>query len=222
MTRFNPERWTTARSLCHLALLSLLCSTAAQAQYKVVGPDGKVTFTDRPPPAVEGKVTPLAPRNTPASTSVALPLELRQASSRYPATLYVITGACEPCDGARQLLRQRGVPFAEKQIVTADDSDALERLTGSRDSPTLTLGSQTLRGLSAEVWNSYLDAAGYPRTSRLPPNYQFPAASPLTERREVARPAPAPRPVAQAELPNQSPAAASPSEPAPAPGGIKF
>ena len=210
----------TTRAPLWAALLGVTLAIAATptlAQYKVVGPDGKTTYTDRPPAPAEGKVTPLGARGTPVSTEVALPQELRQATSRFPATLYVTTGACEPCDGARQLLRQRGVPFAEKQVVTTEDSEALERLTGARDAPTLTLGAQTLRGLSAEVWNSYLDAAGYPRESRLPANYQYPAATPLTERREAARVAPPPpRQAARAE-PAQPPAAA----PSPA-GTIRF
>ena len=199
------------------AALVVVTALPAHAQYKVVGPDGKVTYTDRAPAPVDGKVTSLGARAAPAVAEVSLPQELRLATSRYPVTLYVNAGACEPCDGARQLLRQRGVPFNEKQVVTAEDSEALERLTGARDAPTVTLGSQTLRGLSAEVWNSYLDAAGYPRESRLPTNYQYPAAVPLTERREVTRVTPPVRQAARAEPP-QAPA----TPPAPLPGGIKF
>ena len=56
--------------------------------------------------------------------------------------------------------------------------------------PTLTIGAQTLRGLAPEVWNSYLDGAGYPRESRLPKTYQYAAATPITERRDTpTRPA---------------------------------
>lgn len=216
MTRCTPLPLRTRRLLGWAPLAAALAVTCVHAQYKVVGPDGKTTYTDRAPAAADGKATALSARGTPVTTEVALPQELRQATSRYPATLYVTTSACEPCDGARQLLRQRGVPFNEKQIVTAEDSETLERLTGARDAPTLTLGAQTLRGLAAEVWNSYLDAAGYPRESRLPANYQYPAAVPLTERREAARVAPPVRQTARAE-PAQAPAA-----PPPTPGGIRF
>lgn len=217
MTRFNRMPPSRLKMLQWAPLLALLALPVAQAQYKVVGPDGKITYTDRAPIPAEGKVTSVGKRATPVSNEVALPQDLRQATSRYPATLYVNFGVCEPCDGARQLLRQRGVPFSEKHVLTTDDSDALQRLTGAREAPTLTLGAQTLRGLSAEVWNSYLDAAGYPRESRLPANYQYPAATPLTERREVAKVVPqAPTPRAQLER--------APVEPeiVPAPGGIKF
>lgn len=202
--------------LC-LALLAMLLTSLAQAQYKVVGPDGRVTYTDRAPVAAGGKSTTLGGA-TPVTSEVALPLALRQAVSRYPATLYVTTTACEPCDSGRQMLRQRGVPFSEKQIVRPEDSDALERLTGARDAPTLTLGAQTVKGWSADLWGSYLDAAGYPRESRLPANYEYPVAKPLTEVREATRPAAPVQQAARAEV-----EAAPPAAPLlPTPGGIRF
>jgi glutaredoxin len=195
-------------------LAALLGSADAWAQYKVVGPDGKVTYTDRAPPSVDGKVKTLNARAAAGTPEVALPTELRQVVARYPATLYVTAVACAPCDAARQLLRQRGVPYSEKVVVTSEDGDALERTTGGRDAPTLTLGGQTLRGLSSELWGSYLDAAGYPRESRLPANYRNPEPTPLTKPREAPAPraAAAPAPAAEPEV----------TEVPPAPGGFKF
>ena len=35
------------------------------------------------------------------------------------------------------------------------------------------LGAQVLRGFAADSWTQYLDAAGYPRESRLPSTYQY-------------------------------------------------
>ena len=42
--------------------------------------------------------------------------------------------------------------------------------------PALTIGAQPLRGLSEADWTAYLDAAGYPRESRLPRGWQPPPA----------------------------------------------
>ena len=199
-------------------LLALLAAGPSQALYKVIGPDGKVTYTDREPAQTTGKVTALGARAAVAATEVALPAELRAAATRYPVTLYVSSGACEPCDAARALLRQRGIPHLEKQVLSGEDGDALQKLTGGRDAPTLTIGAQSLRGLANEVWNSYLDSAGYPRESKLPTNYQFPAATPLTERRAAtpaAEAAPAPAPAA-------APAPATPPATPAATPGIKF
>lgn len=199
-----------------VALAGLALSAHAQPPYKVIGPDGRVTYTDRPSTsAVDSRVSPLAAA-APAPAEVSLPLELRQATGRFPVTLYVTTDDCAPCTSARQLLRQRGVPFAERQVQTPDDVLALERLSGGRDAPTVGIGGQVLRGLTPELWNSYLDAAGYPRESRLPANYQYPAPTPL-----VARAAPQPAaPAAPAELPADLPVTL-PSLPA-STGPIRF
>jgi len=191
-----------------LALLVLAAAAVvlpAHALYKVVGPDGKVTYTDRAPGTTEGKVTPLtATGSSVAANPAELPIELRQVAARYPVTLYVVPD-CAPCDSARSLLRQRGVPHAERIIVTEEDAEAVQRLTGTRDVPTMTIGSQHLRGFSPETWNSYLDSAGYPRESRLPAGYEYAAARPVTQRAEPPRPVPPP----------PSPAPASPA-------GIRF
>ncbi len=181
--------------------LAALAAVPALSQYKVIGPDGKVTYTDRAPSPRDGKVSTLGARGDTAANDNTLPLELRQAAGRYPVTLYSAGGACEPCDAARALLRQRGVPFNEKLVTSGEDTEALQRLTGGREAPTLMVGAQVLRGLAAEVWNSYLDSAGYPRESRLPQGYQYPAPTPLTERKPVAPPPPPPAPPPAPESP---------------------
>jgi glutaredoxin len=184
-------------------------------------PAWRVTYTDRPAVDASARVTPLGREPAPAAATPqdTLPLELRQLATRFPVTLY---GAkdCPPCDAGRQLLLQRGVPFTEKQLVSDDDVVALERLTGARTVPALTIGAQVLRGLSHAEWASYLDLAGYPRESRLPKGWQPPAATPLVARS-------APRPTATA---TPSPTGTAPSRPitppaadAPAsPSGIRF
>jgi glutaredoxin len=182
----------------------------SHALYKVVGPDGKITYTDvQPSPGKTGKVTSVG-SNTTSQNEVSLPLELRQPVARFPVTLYV-TNACEPCNTGRQFLRQRGVPFNERTIATTEDVDALQRLTGGREAPALTIGSQTVRGLSEELWTSYLDAAGYPRASRLPGNYQYPLAAPLTERRDTSQAAVPQREEAPLPSPSAPTAPRSPS-----------
>ena len=199
------------------SLAALMAALPGQAQYKVIGADGKVTYTDRAPGAGEGRVTSLGTRAGGGLSDVTLPAELRAAANRYPVTLYSNAGVCDLCENARQLLRQRGVPYTEKLIATAEDGEALERLSGGRGLPALTIGAQVLRGLSAELWNTYLDGAGYPRESHLPKGFQFAAATPLTEKRDAVPPAAAPaasRPAA--------PQRAAAAEPAPEPGSIKF
>lgn len=208
--RFSP---TGLAPRAALALVLVLAATVSQAQYKVIGADGKVTYTDREPSATEGKVIPLGNRTVAQAAEPELPFEVRQPASKYPVTLFVTTTACDPCTSGRQFLKQRGIPFNERLVVTPEDSEALERLSGAREAPTLTIGSQTLRGYSAEVWASYLDAAGYPRESRLPSTYQYRAATPIVERRESVTARSDSRPAAP--VAPTAPAAAGP-------GGIRF
>lgn len=171
-----------------VALGALCTALPAQALYKVVGPDGKVTYTDRLTGPASGKVTPLSPTGSAATESAALPAELQKAVERYPVTLF-ITVDCAPCDNARALLRQRGIPHNEKIVQSGDDADALQRLTGTRDVPTLLIGVQAVPGLSPESWNAYLNAAGYPRDSKLPAGYEFPAPVPMQARIDASAPA---------------------------------
>jgi glutaredoxin len=174
----------------------------ALAQYKVVAADGSVTYTDRPRAEANARVTALGRSGAflaGQAAETALPAELRQVVQRYPVTLF--TGAdCLPCDNGRRLLQQRGIPFTERRVSSEDDAMALERAVGGRTVPALTIGAQPLRGMSETDWTAYLDAAGYPRVSKLPSGWQGTAAQPLTEKVAAAKPpTPAARPEAPAE-----------------------
>ncbi|AOG22076.1 glutaredoxin family protein [Acidovorax sp. RAC01] len=165
------------------ALLMTAASASAMAQnlYRIVGPDGKVTFSDRPPAEPNAVAQPAraGAAAAPASSGLStLPFELRQVATRYPVTLY--TGAdCAPCTSARSLLTSRGVPFSERTVSTNEDIAALQRLSGNTSLPFGTIGSQHLVGFSETEWTQYLNAAGYPKQSQLPANYKAPAPTPL-------------------------------------------
>ncbi len=45
------------------------------------------------------------------------------------------------------------MPYAEKQVQSAEDAEALERLVGSRDVPALAIGTQMMRGLAEALEN---------------------------------------------------------------------
>lgn len=199
-----------------------LWGTASQAQvFRIVGPDGKVTFTDRPP--ADARAAPqVAARgsNSGGSSMATLPAELRSAASRFPVTLYTAAD-CAPCLTARNFLAQRGVPYTEKTVTTGDDAKALQNLSGEVRLPFATIGGQHIRGFAEPEWSQYLDAAGYPKTSQLPPSWRNPAPTPLVAVQAPAAPTTAARsqppvPVPQAEAP-------APSDPSPAnPAGIRF
>jgi glutaredoxin len=189
-----------------LAALTL-APMPAWALFKVVAPDGSVTYTDRPPATTQGRVTQLGRQADAAPEPPPLPLELRQAVQRHPVTLYT-AAECQPCDAARSMLLQRGIPYTERRILENDDVLALERLVGGRTVPALTIGAQALRGYAGDEWAGYLDAAGYPRDSRLPRGWQAPPPTPLAPRRAAVRAAEAvaePVPAAPLALPQTQP-----------------
>ncbi|MDE2613752.1 MAG: glutaredoxin family protein [Burkholderiales bacterium] len=215
------HRHPDSRTACWLAAVSAFAALAgltlvgpAAAQYKVVNPDGTVTYTDRPPPpSSNARVTQLGRGSAAAAPDAALPTALRQALQRYPVTLYAAT-ECSACDAARQYLQQRGVPYSERRVASDDDIAALERIAGARTVPALTIGAQTLRGYSQSDWAAYLDAAGYPRESQLPRGWQPPPPTPVV----AERTAPA-RAAAPASAPAQ---AATESAPEANPAGVRF
>ena len=93
------------------------------------------------------------------------------AALRVAAGAFMLPAAAQKPprkNGASERNSQRGVPYAEKRVSTEEDIQALERLIGGRSVPGATIGPQVLRGLNMADWVAYLDAAGYPRESRLP------------------------------------------------------
>ncbi len=209
----------TSKVIHILALGALLAGTAAvtnaQQVYRIVGPDGKVTFSDKPLAETNAKVTAATGSSGGGVATASLPFELRQVVQRYPVTLY--TGDnCGPCQSARSMLITRGVPFAEKSVMTPEDSQALQRLSGENSLPFATIGGQQLKGFSDAEWTQFLNAAGYPASSVLPSSYRQPAATPLvTVSAAPATTAPAAPARAAAPAGQPTPAAASPS-------GIRF
>ncbi len=212
-------------TLSKALLLMVLAAGGAQAQqvYRIVGPDGKVTFSDRPPENSGAKArgsgatpTPTAP----AADTTQLPTELKAVAQRFPVTLY--TGKdCGPCDNARSMLKFRGVPYTEKTVQSNADIDALKRISGDNTLPFGTIGGQFLKGYSDTEWSQYLDAAGYPAKSQLPANYRGSAPAPLV----AVQPPPAADQGAAGQGQAQRPAGAAPAPAAPAPSnpaGIRF
>jgi glutaredoxin len=212
---------TTIASLA-VAAAALALATPAQALFKVVNPDGSITYTDRPPPPTpNARVTPLGrPGSAPAEPDNPMPPELRQTMQRYPVTLYT-TSECGPCNTGRQMLLTRGIPFNERRVSTEEDAQALERLFGTRTLPVVTIGPQALRGYSESDWGAYLDAANYPKQSRLPRGWQLPPATAMVERTTVP---PGQATVARQPPPGAPAAAAEPAaEESPPPAtGVRF
>ncbi len=217
-----------------VAILLVACAvlpSAAFAQYKYVGPDGRVTYSDQPPPR-DARVIEEKKLGAPPSSSAALPFEVQQAASKYPVTIY--TGdKCAPCDEARTYLRNRGVPFAEKTVSSSDDIALFKQQSPDGTAPVLVVGARKAVGFSQAAWSGLLDSAGYPLTSALPRDYQNPAPTALSptttppatnvmQAGPTSRAAPRGAASVPGSIPSNPPAAAPATAPANAPPGFKF
>jgi hypothetical protein len=165
------------------ALAAALGAPDAHAQYKWIDADGRVNYGDRPPPPDSRRIvrapTGAHSSEAPASGDHRLPYALRAAASRHPVVLYT-TVDCEPCELGRNHLLKRGVPFVEKQVKSAADVKAFGVLKfESAQFPAIAVGSDRMVGYEATRWDRMLDAAAYPRSSMLPPNYLARTVEPL-------------------------------------------
>lgn len=217
----NATKFIAACAISTVFSAAFSVNLQAQQLYRIVGADGRVTFSDQPPAVGDtSKVTSgRAGRfGEEGATSPGLPAELRAVVARYPVILYS-TKECIPCAAGRNVLQSRGIPFTEKTIENQPDADALIRLTGESSLPALSIGGQQIKGFSQLEWTQYLDAAGYPKTSALPGGYRNPEPSPIVAR--VAAPSQAAAAAAAAEpAATQRPAAPPPG--ADNPAGIRF
>ena len=188
--KFDAEKFVFSVATLAVFVIAALWSTASQAQvYRIVGPDGKVTFSDKPPVAESTpRVGAVSSSNAAGGASAGLPYELRQVAAKYPVTLYVGDN-CGPCGAGRSMLTSRGIPFAEKTVSSNEDGQALQRLSGDRSLPFMTIGSQQLKGFSDVEWSQFLDAAAYPKTSVLPASYKQSAPRPLVTSKAADEPA---------------------------------
>jgi len=167
----------TSKSL--FSLLILLCAVTAQAQmYKWVGPDGKITYSDVPPPANAKQVETKSVSSGGPSTAN-LPYELAEAVKNSPVRLYT-TPTCSACDEGRKLLNTRGIPFIERTVSSNADLEQLRQIhTGDPKFPMLFIGRHKKVGFENRAWNDELTTAGYPETNKLPRTYQNASAEPL-------------------------------------------
>ena len=201
------------------AALALVFAGSAHAQYKWIDEEGRVSYSDRMPPA--GARLLSAP---PGMTRLAgggegnLPYALRASLERYPVTIYT-TPSCAPCEMGRAHLNKRGIPFSERQITKPEDLTAVQRLgLAGTMLPGLGVGRDITDGFEPGTWDRLLDAAGYPKTSVLPARNQRPAVNPVAARQPAHREAAANEPASLAAAPADNRAAQVETRSAPADG----
>src|SRR5271165_951034 len=183
------------RAASALALLTLVVAVAATAQtqqvYRYVDPDGRVVYSDKPPPPNARDAQAKRVGQNTIETSDLSYSEV-MAQERFPVTLYTF-GCGTICDTASALLNKRGVPHTVVDVGQSEGADKLKRLTGGLDAPALQVGDQYATGFNESRWQNLLNDAGYPKTP--PPRTApvgkapAPAAEPATTTQTVTPPA---------------------------------
>jgi glutaredoxin len=170
--------------------------TQTQQIYRWLDKDGKVVYSDQPPPAdaKQPQTKRLGASGGAGANNEELSYAAAEAARKNPVTLFV-NNCGEPCDNARKILSERGVPHSTKNPeLTKEVGDELKRLSGSMSVPFMVIGEAAMRGFEENAWNLALDNAGYPRPGLL---------TKKTKAKEIAPP-PAPTPAA-------APAASAPN-----------
>ena len=143
--------------------VTLATPAAAQAVYRYVDPDGRVVYSDRPPPPdVKNVQTKRLGANYVETSEPSVTAQM--AADRFPATLYTFDCG-EVCQNAEGLLNRRGVPFTTVDVQKDEQGLVrLRKLTGEESAPVLTLGEKiVVKGFSEARWQAALDEAGYPK-----------------------------------------------------------
>ena len=206
-----------------------LCATASAQQkelYRYIDANGKVVYTDKPPPPDAKNIQQKRVTANVIDTSEAS-LTSQRATERFPVTLY--TSECgQPCQGAEALLNKRGVPFKTVNISDPAGTAKVTSLVGSSVAPVLQVGDKMVsKGLDEARWQSMLDDAGYPRTpplrrmapgsgSEAPPAAKAGMSAPPASSAAGAPPSQA---LAKDASAAPAPTPATTPAPAPAPGG---
>jgi len=139
----------------------IACSDAVGQAYRWVDDQGRVHYTQTPPPP-QAKDVQRKNFRSGATGSVDLPFATQVAAKNYPVTLYTQPDCGAPCDQARASLVKRAVPFREVSVLGQKEIDEMKMVSGREDLPLLVVGSQFQTGFRESAINALLDTAGYP------------------------------------------------------------
>lgn len=138
----------------------LMCASVAQAQiYRWIDENGRVRYTDTPPPASAKGVER---KRYSGGGEAAMPLSMQIAIRDHPVVLYTAPDCDRFCADGRAHLDKRSVPYREVVVRSKEQLDQLQRLAGTTQVPVLTVGKATMSGFESAAWSAALDQAGYP------------------------------------------------------------
>ena len=153
----------TTTIACTAIALTLLAGASFAQTYRWLDQNGRVHYTDTPPPPTATQAEEKKLSSNVVQTD-ALPYSAQLAVKNFPVTLYSAANCGQPCTDGRNLLVKRGVPFKEIAVGDEKSREALQKASGSNEVPVLTVGHDVRKGYLDSAWHSALDAAGYPKS----------------------------------------------------------
>jgi len=151
---------------CFLCMFMVFAAQSAQAatMYRWVDANGKVHYTDQPPPP-DIKDVQEKKMAAPVQSSGQTPYAVQTAANNFPVILY-ISDCGDVCNRAREYLQKRNIPYTEKNPAEPAIAELLKKLIGSVEVPVLVVGKAApLKGFSSDSWGAALDVAGYPKAA---------------------------------------------------------
>lgn len=128
----------------------LLASPVHAGVYKWTDAQGRIQYSDTPPPAAKTTQLKLQTYTGPAQVSQAI-------GADSGVTIYT-TEWCGVCKRAKTFFKQNGVPFREWDVEKTEYGAAKFKQFGGSGVPLITVGSEKMMGFDGnrfmDLWNS--------------------------------------------------------------------
>lgn len=128
----------------------LLASPVHAGVYKWTDAQGRIQYSDTPPPAAKTTQLKLQTYTGPAQVSQAI-------GADSGVTIYT-TEWCGVCKRAKAFFKQNGVPFREWDVEKTEYGATKFRQFGGNGVPLITVGTEKMMGFDGnrfmELWNS--------------------------------------------------------------------
>jgi glutaredoxin len=175
-------------------LLACASGTVLAQTYRWVDSDGRVHYTDTPPPPAATRSVEKISTQSGTVSNQPLAFGLQQAMKVNPVKLYTYSGCSAACTDAKALLEKRGVPFTEISVDSPDKREELKHVSGGTNVPVLVVGKTVKQGYEEGMYNAALDDGGYPKSSQLLPGQKARQEEKVAAKAPADANAPPPKP----------------------------
>ncbi len=162
---FMSEIPTRALFIVLIALGFACAQSDAQQLYRWVDKEGRVHYTQTPPPSGAAQNVRRKDFSDGVVESSGLSYAAQMAMRNYPVTLYSSADCGAPCKDAQNYLNKRGVSYRDVIVSDAKGVEELKTIAGSSQVPVMKVGAQVLVGFEPGQWKEALDIAGYPASA---------------------------------------------------------